>query len=103
MHIETLISIIRKIEDKTDAQWDIRRISRILVNRYMFDGMMFTPGTKEEFSFNQRTEERAKSRIIKEMIPMSQEELIPDYILDNDEKVSCRNLHNIFNLNKNFM
>ncbi|CAL8086508.1 unnamed protein product [Orchesella dallaii] len=86
MHINNLITIIRKIEMKTDGQWDIRRIARTLVHRYTFDGMEFNPASKPEFQYRQKPVERAKTLILKSLIPIPAEEILPDYILDNDEK-----------------
>lgn len=54
----------------------------------MFDGMMFIANSKPEFAYRQKPEERAKSLIIKDLIPISIEESLPDNILDNDEKVN---------------
>lgn len=52
----------------------------------MFDGMQFNPNAKPELAFRQKPEEYAKSQLIKDLIPISPEEIFPD-ILDNDEKV----------------
>lgn len=52
----------------------------------MFDGMQFNPNAKPELVFRQKPEEYAKSQLIKDLIPISPEEIFPD-ILDNDEKV----------------
>ncbi|ODM98690.1 hypothetical protein Ocin01_07998 [Orchesella cincta] len=86
MHINNLITIIRKIEMKTDGQWDIRRIARTLVHRYTFDGMEFSSASKPELQYSQKSLELAKTLIVKNLIPIPPEEILPDYILDNDEK-----------------
>lgn len=91
MHIDNLISIIRKIEDKTDQQWDIRRITRTLVHRFMYDGMEYHPDGKQGLQYRQKSYELAKSLLTKDLIPQPNEEFFPDGILDNDEKVIISN------------
>jgi len=87
MHIDNLISIVRKIEQK-NPQWDTRRIARTLVNRYMFDGIDFQPNAKPDFAFIPVTEESAKTGIIRSLIPIPLEEILPTGTLDNDELCS---------------
>jgi hypothetical protein len=53
----------------------------------MYDGIYFQSNAKPEFAFIPVTEEATKTDIIRSLIPIPVEEILPTGTLDNDEMV----------------